>query len=249
MAASPSRFQWQFDWKSVLAIVLILPILLTLGFWQLGRADDKAALLADFEQRRTLAPVAIGDVEGYENYLPVYAVGEFDPQRYWLLDNRISHGRFGYEIMAVFTLADGRKLLVNRGWLAGDPSRQLLPRVEIPVGQVKISGELYRNSEKAFSLGVEQVADTWPRRQQWLDLDDLAAEFPALLPTTLRLAEDSIGAMEIERMVVNVAPAKHIGYAVQWFAMALALGLIFILRNSNLGDVLKRRKSKESKEQ
>jgi surfeit locus 1 family protein len=50
-------------------------------------------------------------------------------------------------------------------------------------------------------------------------------------------------------MVVNVTPAKHTGYAVQWFAMAFALGLIFIFRNSNLGELLKRRKSNESQEQ
>ena len=249
MRPSPSRFQWQFDWKSVLAILLIVPILLSLGFWQLRRADQKAALLADFEQRRNLAPVAISGVADYQNYLPVYALGAFDPQRYWLLDNRISHGRFGYEIMAVFTLADGRELLVNRGWIAGDPSRQTLPKLEIPSGQLQISGELYRNTEKAFSLGAEPLTDLWPRRQQWLDLDDLKGEFPALLPTTLRLSQDSIGALEIERMVVNVTPAKHTGYAVQWFAMAFALGLIFIFRNSNLGELLKRRKSNESQEQ
>ena len=249
MRPSPSRFHWQFDWKSVLAIALIFPILLSLGFWQLRRADEKATLLADFEQRRNLPPVAISGVTDYQNYLPVAANGEFDPQRYWLLDNRISHGRFGYEIMAVFTLTDGRELLVNRGWLAGDPSRQTLPTVAIPSGQVRIQGELYRNTEKAFSLGAEPVTKLWPRRQQWLDLDDLVSEFPALLPTTLRLADNSIGALQIERMVVNVTPAKHTGYAVQWFAMAVALGLIFIFRNSNVGEVLRRRKSKESNEQ
>ncbi|MEX1667997.1 SURF1 family protein [Zhongshania guokunii] len=249
MAASPSRFQWQFDWKSLLVIVLILPILLSLGFWQLNRADEKAALLADFEQRRNFAPVAIGGLAEYPNYLPVFALGEFDAERYWLLDNRISHGRFGYEIMAIFTLTDGRELLVNRGWIAGDRARQILPAIAIPSGTVKIAGELYRNTEKAFSLGVEPVAAAWPRRQQWLDIDDLGGEFPDLLPTTLRLAGDSVGALEIERVVVNVTPAKHTGYAVQWFAMAFALGLIFIFRNSNLGLWLKRSKSNESNKQ
>jgi len=249
MRPSHSSFKWQFDWKSLLVIVLILPILLSLGFWQLRRADEKAALLADFEQRRNFAPVAISGLAEYPNYLPVFALGEFDVQRYWLLDNRISHGRFGYEIMAVFTLVDGRELLVNRGWVAGDASRQILPAVVLPSGTVQITGELYRNTEKAFSLGAEPVAAAWPRRQQWLDLDDLGGEFPDLLPTTLQLAADSVGAFEIERMVVNVTPAKHTGYAVQWFAMAIALGIIFIFRNSNLGEWLKRSKSNESNEQ
>ena len=48
--------------------------------------------------------------------------------------------------------------------------------------------------------------------------------------------------------MVNVTPAKHTGYAVQWFAMAFALGIIFIFFNTNLAELLKRRKDEENNE-
>jgi surfeit locus 1 family protein len=59
MVGQRSRFQWQVDWKSVLAIILMLPVLVSLGFWQLQRADQKKVLLADFEERRLLLIIAL----------------------------------------------------------------------------------------------------------------------------------------------------------------------------------------------
>ncbi|WP_269618959.1 SURF1 family protein [Zhongshania sp. BJYM1] len=247
MVGKRTRLQWRLDWKSALAIALILPVLVSLGFWQLRRADEKQALLADFEARRLLPEVDISSLDSYPNYLPVYAVGQFDKTHYWLLDNRIFHGRFGYEIMSVFILSTGGKLLVNRGWIEGDSSRRTLPVVSIPQGTVRLSGELYRSEEKNFSLGEEALGD-WPRRQQWLDIDSVSAEFANMLPVSLRLGSDSQGALQTERLVVNVSPAKHTAYAVQWFAMALALGIIFIFLNTNLAVWLRHRKDKENKE-
>lgn len=247
MASQRARLQWQLDWKSALTIILILPILVSLGCWQLRRADEKQALLADFEERRLLPAVNVAVLDSYPNYRPAYAEGQFDAEQYWLLDNRIFHGRFGYEIMAIFTLSDGQKLLVNRGWIEGDASRRTLPRVSIPEGVVRVSGELYRSDEKNFSLGSE-VQTAWPRRQQWLDIDTARQEFQNMLPVSLRLDESSTGALHTERLVVNVTPAKHTGYAVQWFAMAFALGSIFIFFNTNLAELLKRRKDEENNE-
>jgi surfeit locus 1 family protein len=247
MVVQRTRFQWQLDWKSVLAIMLMLPVLVSLGFWQLQRADQKNILLTDFEERRLLPPVSIATLDRYPNYRPVSARGEFDATRYWLLDNRIFRGRFGYEIMAVFALSDGGALLVNRGWIAGDASRRTLPAVTIPEGVVTITGELYRSEEKNFSLGAE-VHTTWPRRQQWLDIDTEREAFPGMLAVSLRLDDSSVAALQTERLVVNVSPAKHTGYAVQWFAMALALGIIFIFRNTNLMELRRLRKDEENRD-
>ncbi|MGJ8687146.1 MAG: SURF1 family protein [Spongiibacteraceae bacterium] len=233
------RFEWHLDWRSLLAIVIIVPLLTSLGFWQLDRADEKTQLLASFDARRQLPPQDILVLQEYENYRPAVAVGEFDSERYWLLDNRIYGGKFGYEIVALFTLIDGRTLLVNRGWLAGDSSRQRLPVVDIPAGQVTIHGEFYRSYEKPFSLGELPVSE-WPRRVQWLELDKVAPEFDAMIPTTLRLFKDSVAALHIDRMVINVSPAKHRGYAFQWFVMAIAFLAVFMLWNSNIMVLLKR---------
>ncbi len=38
--------------------------------------------------------------------------------------------------------------------------------------------------------------------------------------------------------MVNVSPAKHRGYAVQWFTMAVVLLIFFFLRSSNIWQLL-----------
>lgn len=239
MSQTPSRFQWHLDWKSVLAILLLLPVLLSLGSWQLRRADEKSALLDTYRQRQQMPTVAVASLGEYPNYRPVTAVGEFDSTRFWLLDNRIVDGRFGYQVVGLFHLAEGGMILVDRGWLPGDPSRRALPEVTFPPAEVELRGQLYLSEDKPFSLG-EVAQDQWPRLQQWLDVSVLQQEFPALVPTVLQLNDQSPGALRIQRIVVNVSPEKHTGYAVQWFGMALVLAIIFICRNSNLVALLRR---------
>ena len=241
MSDRQERLQWHLDWKSLVATVLILPVLCSLGFWQLRRADEKQALLDAAQALRGQDPVDIAQLESFPNYLPVYAEGEFDRERYWLLDNRIRQGQFGYEIIALFELSDGRELLVERGWIAADASRQTLPALDWPEGKVRLQGELYRSTEKPFSLG-EEAPRGWPRRQQWLQEERLHEEFAELLPTTLMLSELSPAALRTNRVLINVSPQKHQGYAVQWFAMAAVLSVIFVIRNSN---ILSRRKKRQ----
>ncbi len=236
--------KWQLDWKSALAIALILPLLLSLGFWQLRRADEKAGLLSQAQTLRAAAPVDVATLQDLENYRPVFARGVFDTERYWLLDNRIFQGRFGYEIIALLKLEGGGELLVDRGWVEGSHDRSVLPAVSFPSGTVLLKGELYRGVGKNYSAGAE-VESRWPRRVQWLEIAPLLEEFPGLLSSMLRLDASDSAAFSVKRMTVNISPEKHIGYAVQWFAMAMVLAVIFIVRNSNVLLVLRNRKQRK----
>ncbi|WP_372860934.1 SURF1 family protein [Spongiibacter sp.] len=246
MAEPRTTLSWSLDWKSLLAIAIALPLLLRLGFWQLQRADEKQQLLDAATARRQQPAVDIQSLGEYPNYLPVYVEGVFDSQRYWLLDNRIRQGQFGYEIIALLNLADGGKLLVERGWIAADASRRQLPELTWPEGIVRLQGELYRSTEQPFSLG-EQLPEAWPRRQQWLQPERLETEIDGLLPTVLRLHEQSPAALRTDRLLINVSPQKHRGYALQWFAMAAVLAGIFVVRNSNILALFKGRSDRGEK--
>lgn len=242
--AENAGWQWHLDWKSALATALILPILVGLGFWQLARAEEKAQMVMAAESRRQGEPVPITSLQRYDNYQPVTATGQFDPERYWLLDNRIVQGQFGYEVVAVFKLQSGQHLLVHRGWLPGSRNREVMPEVTIPEGELTLLGEVYVSPDKPFSLG-EPVAlgaeAGWPRRVQWLQVADAEAAVDTLLPTMVMLAESSPAALRTKPVSVNVSPQKHRGYATQWFAMSAALLVIFLLRNSNLAALIRRR--------
>ncbi len=242
---SASRLRWQTEWKSVLFVCVMLPVLIGLGFWQLQRADEKRDILAAFEARQSLPVAPLSDLRPaeWENYRRVSVSGRFDDERVWLIDNQIRDGRFGYEVIALFYSDDDRALLVNRGWLEGDVSRRQLPEMTMPSGTVRIEGEIYRGSVNPLHASPADDGDAWPKRVQGITAEQAQSILgEPLLPFTLRLAEHSIAALAVKRLIINVQPEKHTAYAVQWFAMALALVLLFVWRNSNVSSFIQTRK-------
>ncbi|GAB3283413.1 SURF1 family protein [Parahaliea aestuarii] len=251
------RLQFDLEWRTTLFTALLLPLLIGLGFWQLERADEKRALAQTFDERRALAPADIATLWQASAdelaYRPALARGEFDPRRYLLLDNRVRQGRFGYEVIALFHLGDGsgRSLLVNRGWVAGDPARRTLPRVELSTGPQVIRGTIYVAPDEPYLLGEQSLNGDWPLVVQALEAPGFAAALGARLdrevfPWSLRLGPEEPAALAAEWPLVNASPAKHTGYAVQWFCMALALVILFLLRSSNIWQWLRRREILEN---
>ncbi|MBN7797102.1 SURF1 family protein [Parahaliea mediterranea] len=231
--------------------MVLLPVLVSLGFWQLERAEDKRAIAAVHEQRRAAGPVeldALWEAPADElAFRRVTVTGRFDPERYLLLDNRIREGQFGYEVVAVLEIADSnRAVLVNRGWVAGDSARRSLPRIEQPRGLHTLSASIYVAPGEAYLLGEQALDGGWPIVLQALEMDKLAPVLGRrlereLFPRSLRLSAVDPAALRAGWSPVNVSPAKHTGYAVQWFCMAAVLLLVFLLRSSNLWQLLRRR--------
>lgn len=223
------------DWRGLAPLFFLLPILIGLGVWQLQRADEKRAMLTESVQLRERAPVPLQRVDQPRDYLPVQLRGRFDAERYWLLDNRIHRGRFGYQVVSLFELASGRQVLVNRGWVPGDPGRRSLPEIDTPAGGVTALGEIYHDRAGAFRLAEGGAAQGWPRRVQWLNIDAVREEFGRdLYPFTVRLYEGEPGAFTVDHPVVNVQPQRHIAYAIQWFGIALVAAVFFLARYTNV---------------
>src|SRR5690606_411480 len=98
-------------WKLSLLTVLLLPLLISLGFWQLAREQEKLALEQQYEARREQLPQALDTLDAQRDlqYTQVWAEGEPDNAHLFLLDNRIHAGRAGYEVLV--------PLLTDSGWL------------------------------------------------------------------------------------------------------------------------------------
>ncbi len=242
--SNPTGFKFTFDWRVTALAVLLLPLLLSLGFWQLDRAEEKRQLQALFKQRQERGPLPIDELDPAQDlrYQPVSLRGEFLSGRQLLLDNRIHQGQFGYEVVTPLQLADGERIvLVNRGWVSGDPARRSLPAVATVDGVQMLSGDIHVPQGELMQLG-EATAGGWPRVVQSIDVEALAPLFERpLFPYTVRLHAGEPGSLQPSWQVVNVQPAKHTGYAVQWFAMSAALVVIVVLANTNLWSLLKRR--------
>ena len=191
------------------------------GVWQHGRMEQKLALRAQLDAAAahpaTTLP-ADADWAGWR-YRPVAIEGTFDGAHQVLLDNRVHEGRAGYEVVAPFRLADGRSVVVERGWVPLGATRAQLPDVPPPAGAVTVRGRL--NLPPVY-VELARDAATGP---VWQNLDlKRYAQFAgvALLPV---IVEQTVPAADGDTLV-RERPAPDFGvdthriYMVQWFIFA-----------------------------
>jgi cytochrome oxidase assembly protein ShyY1 len=117
-----------------------------------------------------------------------------------------------------------------------------LPTISPIEGEVQLRGYLYHVFKGGYRLddGIGQVKD-WPSRVGWATVERAEELFgESFMPYQLRLDQDSVGALKTGWTTVAVQPEKHIGYAVQWFAMAITLLIMTIIANSNVVSWLKK---------
>jgi surfeit locus 1 family protein len=220
-----------------LVTVLLFPLLLGLGFWQLDRAEQKQALVAEYEQRSELPPVEL--VPGLEDgeslrYRRVQVTGRYDSARQLLLDNQVRERRAGFNVVTPLLIDEGETaVLVDRGWRPLGATRSDLPDVGVEGGQRRVHGEAYVPFE-GYRLGEAAEPSGWPRFIQYVDFAQLEAVVGRnLLPLIVRLDPGEPDGYLREWPVIPFSADRHIGYAVQWFALAAALLLIYLVVNTH----------------
>ena len=258
-------FSWQPNAKLLFLVLLMMPLLISLGYWQLDRAQEKREILAEFQANQLSLPAAFEQLDLGKNlqYKQVQFVGELDASRRVLLDNRVRNTRPGYEVFELLTIAGSElKVLVNRGWVQASLDRNQLPEID-PVSneiaglvsaqtleQVQLRGSLYRVLKGGLQLddGIRAV-ENWPARIGWISTERATELFAdQVFAYQLRLDSDSPGALTTGWPIVSVQPEKHTAYAVQWFVMSLVLLLLTLNANSNLSLWLKFKMSKTESE-
>lgn len=239
-----AALRWKIHKPAALFALLALLLLLGLGQWQLRRADEKRLLQNVFDAGREMAPLDLSRLpEQPAQYARVQMRGHYDNTRTFLLDNRVSHGRFGYEVLTAFMPADNSKVvLVNRGWVEGDPARLQRPQIAPVEGEVSIVGSVYRDTARfRFVDNAHEAA--WPKLIQNLQNDDLQRQLgQPIFPFTVRLDAGMPGAYRVEWQVFagSFGPEKHIAYAITWFTLAFMLIVIWVVSNSNIAQLVKR---------
>ncbi|HEY0962425.1 MAG TPA: SURF1 family protein [Pseudomonadales bacterium] len=226
--------QFRFDWKLTLLTALLLPLLLSLGSWQLRREQEKLQLQEQYAARESEAPVSLAalDPDADLQYRRVEFSGEYDNAHSFLLDNRIHQGQVGYEAITPVLTTNGGLVLVNRGWLPQGATRADLPELRAVDGRVDLRGSVYVPVGKPLVLGSAEAGDAWPRIVQTLDVPAMATDAGhaerALFPYSVRLDEGMPGVLVRDWPVISTTPEKHRAYAVQWFAMAAMLLALYL---------------------
>ena len=238
---------------------LVLILLIHLGFWQLERRTLKqqhntqvSAFLARQHQPLSLTDAmnAYQEVGQQASDVTVRVHGKFVQAPLIFHDNRINQGQPGLNVLALFrpTPPPGGKaptLIVNLGWVHWPGSdRQRLPTIALPVDAHDITGALFIPNPNTWTLEHTLPAPTpagW--LLQKIDLAQIEAQIDhPVAPFTLRLKPDSWPstvavdqAQPVRTFTAStqwpISPEKHLGYALQWFTLATALTVIFVVVN------------------
>jgi len=231
----PNR-EFRFSPLGLLGYLLLVSVLCSLGFWQLGRSEQKRQFLL---QQQTAAEtealdlnrITIVDVDAIR-YRKVDVSGHYDTARQFLVDNQMFEGKPGYFVLTPFLIDNSnRAVLVNRGWLALGKDRKILPDISIQVAVQHIKGRINHFPAVGIRLeGAEIPTDGWPAVVQVVDSQILSEK----LAYDLYDFQIELDAIEVEgykrdwKINTLITPEKHLGYAVQWFGLALTLTGLFI---------------------
>ena len=229
----------------VVIYLIVVSLMVALALWQLQRADEKIDMLSAAERARQVPAVAIDTVTdpavAAATYRRVTATGCYVQGRQFLWDNRSHDGQPGFEVITPLRLASGGLALVNRGWLPMGPTRDDLPDLQIGGKQpmcVTLEGSLTRPSRGFMSGPAVAAAGSWPRILQYFDYPALETALgEPIVPGVVQLGQSGAPSSRPEALIANwqptaSGPERHYGYAFQWFAMATALTVLFVVLNT-----------------
>jgi surfeit locus 1 family protein len=229
-----ARRDFEVSFFLTIIYLLILSLLISLGFWQLERATEKRLFLQQQQQRIKSILNLTSETEDNLKLLRYRAVmieGHYEPQKQFLIDNQIVKGKAGYFVMTPFVLKHSTKaVLINRGWLQANPDRSLLPDIALLENQNQIVGRINNFPSVGLKLqGAEIPTEGWPSVVQVAESKVLAKKLGYDL-FSFQVELDPMQPQGYNRQWLEktiMPPEKHIGYAVQWFGLAITLTFLF----------------------
>ena len=190
-------------------------ILVSLGIWQLQRLQWKEAILTEIDVRMLSAPIALPDTPTEENheYVPVEVSGRFTDREINVLVSVKGVGP-GFRVVTEFETDDGRRILVDRGFIREREKALARP----PVSAVVTGTLLWPDEVDGFTPDPDLTSNIWFAR----DLPEMAKslETDNVLVVARRTTETD---SPVTPMPVDSAgiPNNHLQYVVTWFGLAV----------------------------
>lgn len=188
-------------------------VLVSLGFWQLRRMEEKRLYLDQIEARIGNAPIALPDVPDPEahKFQAVVVEGRFTGDYLEVLFGQVGASP-GALIVEAFELPGGRRILVQRGFVEGDA--RAAPRL---VTVARVEGNLHWPQDATSSTPPpDERTGLWFAR----DVPAMAARLNT--EPTLIIARAPTGdAVTPVPVDTSGIPNDHWGYAIQWFLLAV----------------------------
>lgn len=209
-------------WLPLVATVAFVVLCIAAGNWQRARLHEKEALRVALDAAERAPAVALP--QGVSDWRPwryrhVVVTGRYQPERQFLLDNRVHNGRVGFDVVTPLATDGGARVLVDRGFVPAGPDRAMLPVVPAPAGDVTVEGRV-ELPVRGYLFGNPP-----PRGPLWahLDVDHYAATIDAgVLPIVLQATGGVVdAALARDWPAPDLGTEKHLGYMVQWYTFAV----------------------------
>lgn len=232
------QFRLRFHPVVFLCLCSSLGMFISLGFWQLDRADEKMAMASALQQRAVAAPQLWSQFDGQAaNMTRVQVSGEYQNEISFLVLFQFYQGRAGYELVTPFRPDDGGPLiLVSRGWLTASTGTER-PGIPAVTGRQTLLAQIYVPEQP---IPPAEVTDTdWPLRLPRMSVaqaERLLGE--AVYPHVLRLEADQPGVLARHWTPPRIETRGHFAYAIQWFGIALVVLIAAVFYASNLAAIL-----------
>jgi surfeit locus 1 family protein len=248
VSATPIRLNgiaWRFGNRifrprlgPTLVTLPMLAVLIGLGTWQVHRLHWKTGLIA--ARAAALAAPAqvlpVSDVAAVGlDFHPVAVSGRFLNDKELFLGAEDKRGQPGFQVVTPLLLEDGYYLLVNRGFVPPgrrDPATRPAGQIS---GQVRIEGVLrVVHPPRGWFLPVNRPSDDY-----WFYVDipvmAAAARLPLarVLPYVVEVGPAANpGGLPVGGQTDPSLPNNHFEYLVTWYALAVALLVIYVLKHS-----------------
>ena len=213
---------------AVAGLLAFAALFAALGAWQLRRADENRALAAQFAAGASAAPLpelppALTEANRFRR---VEVRGAFLSEPQFLLDNMLHDGMAGYQVLTLLRVeGTRRRLVVNRGWVAGGLDRNVLPAVSAPTEARTLVGRIERLPRPGIRLGATATPTTGPVTSvavvQYPTMDELAAQTgESLFEYQLLLDPEEPDGYVREWQAPGISPERNLMYAGQWLLLA-----------------------------
>jgi len=211
-----------------LLTLALLALFVSLGQWQWHRGEAKQAVWAEYERDAAASPLVSRKLDSIDRFARLELTGEFEPSHQFLLDNRSHAGQPGYEVLTVFRLHDGRRVLVNRGWVPFGGYRDRLPDVSMTgVPASTITGRIDELPSGGLASGhaAPDANASWPKLTSFPTHAELAAALGVSLEPRMLLLDAGASWPKVTSFPTHAELANTLGLSLERRILLLDAGL------------------------
>jgi len=212
-------------------ILATMAFLASLGFWQLDRADQKRTIEASIQKANTGVVELIVNQNELLNkeYYEVRLQGSYVSDKQFIYDNQIVDQASGYYVLTPFVLTgQSNAIMINRGFIPWNSRRDQLADIAVGSAFREIKVQVSKPI-KRIELKTSDINNQFPVLIQAIDFDVIEEISSTSFVDVIGLLDPSSDDGFVRKWEPYTGSIeKHIGYAIQWFLMALVLGIIGI---------------------